>query len=268
MQKYININYSLLLKLLLAGALLSLFLGLYHHQALGPLFCTSLECLFFLSYGEVSITEIKFLFPLLLWLLPQVVLFYFIGNELGTDLERNAVYIFTRTQQRKEWLLAKSLTLFIYILVYFSVQFLVLWAFAAIQGIHLVDQQQGLVLILSLLSLLVLLNVMMLSLMNFLTLITNHITAFTIVFTSNIGSLFLSAFLYESTWRISIIQWLPFTQGILAWHSTIPAGVNPLLLQNLSLSQFTIPFSLIYLVVLTTLFVIFGIQRIEKMDLL
>ena len=155
LQKYININYSLLLKLLLAGALLSLFLGLYHHQALVS-FLHSLECLFFLSYGEVSITEIKFLFPLLLWLLPQVVLFYFIGSELGTDLERNAVYIFTRSQQRKEWLLAKSLTLFIYILVYFSVQFLVLWAFAAIQGIHLVDQQQGLVLILSLLSLLVL----------------------------------------------------------------------------------------------------------------
>lgn len=268
MRSYININYSLLVKLLLAGALLALFLGFYHRQTLDPFSCISLECLFFLAYGDVKITAIRYIFPLLFWLLPQVVLFYFIGSELGTDLERNAVYIFTRTQQRKTWFLAKFLTLSLYILLYFSVQFLVLWIVAGISEIHLTDQPQGINLILSELSLLVLLNVMMLSLMNFLTLITNQITAYTAVFASNIGSLFLSAFLYESTWGIPIIQWLPFTQGILSWHPNIPARINPMLLQDLPLPQFTIPFSLLYLVVLTILFVILGMQRIEKMDLL
>ncbi|MFD1408084.1 hypothetical protein ACFQ49_07950 [Kroppenstedtia eburnea] len=268
MRKYININYSLLAKLLLTGASLAVFLGFYHIQTMSALSCNSLECFFLLSYGNVGITEIKYLFPLFFWILPQVILFYFLGSELASDLERNAVYIFTRTHQRKEWFLAKSLTLSLYVLLYFSVQFLVLWMIAEVRGIHPADLQKGTLIILSEISLLVLLNVMILSMLNLLTLTTNHITAYTVVFASNIASLFFSTFLYESNWGIDIIQWLPFTQGILSWHQDIPASINPMIVQDLPIPQFTILFSLLYLVALTTLFMFLGTQRLEKMDLL
>ncbi|HBI05422.1 MAG TPA: hypothetical protein DDY49_15510 [Paenibacillaceae bacterium] len=267
MEKYIKLNYLLLTRLFLTGSILSIFLFLVNIQRVDILSDKSLEGIFLLSFGDLNISGIKYGIPLLFWLLPMVFLLYFLGDDMASDFGRNAVYIFTRTHQRKIWFLAKSLSLFFYIFLYYFVQFFVLWIIASVYGLHLVNSEEGIFVILSMLILLILQSFIVLLMINLLALRTTQIIAYTIVFAGYIASLFFSNFLYEIQWCIGIIKWLPFTQGIFSWHNGIPSSVIAFIVTDFHLQNFSVLFSIIYQVVITTLLIILGTHKIEDMDI-
>lgn len=268
MKKYVKINYLLLTKLLLTGTILSIFLFLFNIQRVDILSNQSLEGIFLLSFGDLNISGIKYGISLLFWLLPIVFLLYFLGDDMAADFERNAVYIFTRTHQRKKWFLAKSLSLVFYIFLYYFVQFFILWVIASVYGFYLVNFEEGIFLILSMLILLILQGMMVLLMINLLAFRTTQIIAYTIVFAGYIASLFFSNFLYEIQWGIGIIKWLPFTQGIFSWHNDIPSSVSAFIVSDFHLQNFSVLFSIIYLVVITTFLILLGLKKIEDMDIL
>jgi hypothetical protein len=264
MKRYLLIDYSLLAKLLGTGVLLAVSFSFYYQREIAagsP--CVSWACLLLWAYGDLDIGGIRYLMPLFFWILPQLGLLYFLGDDLAKNLERNAVYIFTRTSRRTAWWLAISFRWFCYIFFYYAVQLATLYLMARILGFRGVDGAAGLTLLWSEIALLVLLNYMILLLIHLLSLYMSHIFAFVIVTGGNIATLFLAALLYELG-EGKAIQWLPFTQGILSWHT----GFDRYVLHSLPSAEVPIWFSLLYLGLACLLLLLGGAQKWKKMDII
>jgi hypothetical protein len=255
------------MKLIVAGAIVAVCLGWYHQKTTAAISCDGLECLFFLSYGYLSITEIVYLTPLLIWILPQIVFLYLVGNDLQMELQRTTVYVFTRTKKRVHWFMGRSIRLFFYVISYYGLQFFVLYGLAVIQG-HDSNQGIGTVhLIFSLFLLTVLYNGMISQMIHTLLLYTNLVIAFTAVFTVQMVTLFTCVLLHEIESGLSAMKWLPASQGVFAWHSQVPSTIREMLYDPFFLPDFTILFSVIYLGTTTIGLVVWGISRIKQMDI-
>lgn len=109
-------------KLFLFAIFISLGIGLYKINMLQLIECKSFSCLLFESYGNLDISGVKYLFPVLIWILPQVILVNQFGNYIEKDLSQNAAIIFTRTYKKKDWFIGKIATLFIYVVLYYIIQ--------------------------------------------------------------------------------------------------------------------------------------------------
>lgn len=260
---------GVLQKLILSGASLALFFSLYHVRSLEIMGCRSIQCLFVLSYGDLKIEAIKYVIPVIFWIAPQVVLIYVLGDNVASDLGRNSAYIFTRTDRRKQWLLAKMFNLFLYIFIYFAVQFVIVGLVGILSNLETENLIQGLTMILGEFILVLLLNYFIVLIINILSLKISVIYSSAIVLAGNLGTIFASAFLYEySRKQVEIIKMMPFTQGIFLWHSDVSWFVRRMSGFVPHFSDYGIIFSMGYLLFLCVVSIIWGIYQIQRMDIM
>lgn len=266
MTKYIVLDPALLRKLVLSGLFLGILFTLSSSQMAAANQCYSLECLLLFSYGHVEIEGIMSVLPVLFWLAPQIVLLYFLGDWVAGDLERNVVYIFTRTTRRKTWWVAKVSGLFFYVFLYYAIQLLAVCIIGGLLGYTMAGWYQGMILIGSEMGLLLFLNYLILLLINLLSLRWDVVLSAMIIVGGNVSSLFF-AYLIHAFYPEKIIQWLPFTQGILTWHTDAPK-VNDSVFVSLQLENYNILFSIIYLGMCCVVSIAAGMRKVERMDIL
>ncbi|WP_054949330.1 DUF2705 family protein [Numidum massiliense] len=268
MRKLIGLEFAILRKLLIAATLLAVFFSLYNSRLATIHACDTIQCLFVLAYGDLNIEAIKYVIPVIFWLVPQIVLLYLLGDYITRDLEQHAVYIFTRTERRTSWLLAKLVNVWLFVCFYFAVLLLVTAVVGTIFGFRLAIGAPDIALIVYEYALLVLLNVMNLFLINLLSLKINVTFSTVSVLAVNIGCLFCAQWLYEFyPDRLAIVQWLPFTQGILSWHSSLlPTAHGELF--PLHVPPLSPLFSIAYMLVICAVAIVIGNARFNKMDLM
>ena len=74
---YIEMN---ILKKVLFGIVLAVFLSIYGIGIVKAFGYQSLEALFLLTYGNLNIYDVKYVIPALVWILPQIYLTYVLGD--------------------------------------------------------------------------------------------------------------------------------------------------------------------------------------------
>lgn len=254
-------------KLFLYGMIFALFASLYYLNILQFIGCKRLDCLLVISYGVVDIDRIKHLIPVLFWILPQIILTNQMGDYLSRNLNKNAVYIFTRTSERKSWMIGKIVTLFFYVFIYYAVQFIVMSVCGILIGFDIlfIDFKA----ILSMFFLIVLYNYTFILMINIFSLYVKAIYSACTVIGLSIVNVFFVGLLYEHYYNsINILKYLPFTQGIYEWHF----NANRLILESISssfyLADYSLFFSIAYLLLLLASIIILGIHRIRTMDII
>lgn len=269
MQKHIFMEFSMLRKLLVSGAGVALFLVLSNIRLAEAYHYKSLEYILILSFGYLDIDTIKYVIPVLFWMAPQIFLLYFLGDYISRNLSKNAVYIFTRTDQRKTWLIAKVITLFLYVLFYYTIQILVACFVGSTLGYEILNWKEGISLILGELVLQVLLNYMIILLINVLSLQIDVIFSSVLLLVGNASCLFFSQYINEFfNGMVGIVKWMPFTQGILAWHSDAAAVSDVQGLSSFQIPDFSISLSIVYMGVVSIVCIFWGIRKIKKMDIM
>lgn len=259
----------MLSKLLMSGAGVALFFVLSNIRLAEAYHYKSLEYILIMSYGYLDINTIKYVIPVLFWMAPQIFLLYFLGDYISKNLSQNAVYIFTRTDQRKTWFIAKIITLFLYVLFYYTIQILVACFVGSVLGYEILNLNEGISLILGELALQVLLNYMIILLINVLSLQIDVIFSSVLVLVGNASCLFFSQFINEFfNGMVGIVKWMPFTQGILAWHADVAAVAGVQGLSSFQVSDFSIGFSIVYMGVVSIVCILLGIRKIKKMDIM
>ncbi|MDD5622214.1 MAG: hypothetical protein PHQ09_03490 [Actinomycetota bacterium] len=226
-----------------------------------------LESLFLLSFGHLGLDDI-IIIMILLWITPQLFLIWILRDCISSELDASAAYIFTRTKKRSGWLLSKLLFLFIINLLYWLIQFTVLYLIGIITGFGFYNIQEGILLIFRQYVLMVLLSYFYILIVNILSLKSNVIIGFFTAVSINIISILISPFFYKYLEKGPVlIKLLPSSQAIVTWHDSITGFSNKLGLFEFRLSGFSIIYSLVYLIIFCLAFIIYGCYSIEHMDI-
>lgn len=252
-------------KSFLYGIGLIAIIGIYNAYTCTMLESKNLESLFLLSFGHLGLGEI---FPVLFWIAPQLYLIWILRDCISSELDANAAYIFTRTDKRAGWLLSKFLFLLILNLLYWLIQFTVLYVIGSIAGFGFYNIQEGIQLILKQYTLMVLLSYFYILVVSILSLKSNVIIGYFVAVFINIFSIFISFFLYEYLGKgPTLIKFLPSSQAIITWHDSISGFPNKLGLFEFRLSGFSVMYSIVYLIIFCLVFIIYGCYSIEHMDI-
>lgn len=257
-----------IIKKLLPGLGIAAFLSLYSTKVSGEN-NRILESLFLFSYGQLNIEHIKYVAPILLWILPQAFLMYILGDYISVNFNRNACYIFTRTSNRKKWFLLKLLSLFCYVIIFYLMQFITVLGVAGIFGFKIHNYTTGLPLILAEYLLIVLVNYWLILFANIFSLTMNAVYSYCLTIAVNLFSILTSGVIYElHKERLSLIMLLPSAQGILAWHDITYLFMSYPQLFNIQISGFSLGYSILYLVMFSIVLIIWGLFRIENMEIM
>lgn len=94
-----------------------------------------------LTFGYLEPDNLLEIIPLLAWFLPQLFLILKLGNYIDLEMNRNAVYIFTRTNNKVGWLIKRYVEIFIYTTFYYFLFYLftILFSLSMHLNIHLND---------------------------------------------------------------------------------------------------------------------------------
>lgn len=258
-----------ILKKVLFGIVLAVFLSIYGIGIVKAFNYKSLEALFLLTYGNLNIYDIKYVIPALVWILPQIYLTYVLGDYISNHLNRNAVYIFTRTDKRRKWLLSRVLNLFAFTVIYYVAQFLIVYLIGSAYGLAIANQNVGMSTILSEFMLLILLSYLFVLTINIMSLAINVTYSYLIVTAVSIISVFITGFI-ELFGGIGgkLIKLLPTSQGVITWHDSRFLVENYFELFRFSLSDFSLMYSTAYLILFCTVLILWGMFKINRMDII
>lgn len=263
------INPRLYIKIIISGIFIAVLISTVQISSFIFQECGYLHCLFIAGYGILYVEHIKYITPILTWIIPQVLLIYLLGNFLSECIHQNAVYIFTRSNKRKSWLLTQVSTLFVYVFSYSIVQFIVLLLIGYINNIKFPENYSQVESILLSMILVVMQNFIIILFINILSLYvsaTNSIATFMFL---HLGCIVLVWFINEFTPNLnSIINFVPFTQGIYSWHSDSVVLASKILEDGFRLSNYSLYFSIGYMIVFILIIIILGAKKLERIDFL
>lgn len=112
MKSFLVVRPQMCLHMALAGMVVAVLISLYHSHSYAVRECVYLHCLIVSAYGIWRVEQVQSITPLLAWIAPQIVFIYMLGNLLSENIRQNAVYIFTRTKERKNGCFGKCLLCF------------------------------------------------------------------------------------------------------------------------------------------------------------
>ncbi|OXM16589.1 DUF2705 family protein [Paenibacillus herberti] len=245
----------ILLKLTIWGILLALFSVLRVHGS-----NQSLDDFISSAYGTINLSNVQNVIPVLIWMLPLLVLNFILGDYIDKQLNQHAVYIFTRTEKRKEWLTAQAISLFSYVIYFHILLQVFLVTFGYVSGFRALSPitMWGNV-VLGMITFF-LSNILAVFIINLLSLRMNTVpsAAFIIAYQSVV--LYLSGIMLKnSSSSYDLIKWFPLTQGVQGWDGYAEMRVSEFSLEG-SL------FALVYLVTALLIVYLIGLFVIQKRD--
>ncbi|OAB36711.1 hypothetical protein PMSD_10320 [Paenibacillus macquariensis subsp. defensor] len=250
---------TILLKLLISAIAVSLF---SFFRSLPSI--ETVEELFIYAYGTIDVSIIIWVIPVVMWLLPLLLLNFFLGDYVFNQLRQVATNIFTRTSKRDIWLLNQIFSLIIYVLFFQIALFITTFLLALIFGIPLGTLSDCIFILSQEFSLMTLGYIVSILLINILSLILDSVLSSALVLSGNLVFILSAGFLYkESILNDSIAKWFPFIQGVYGWKVSVFMGTEPF---NLHL-QNGVRFAAVYLLVAGLLVMLLGIWKIKKVDI-
>ncbi len=250
-------------KIAIAGIFMALFLGFLNIESLKE---SSLDYLILNTYGNLNINEIKYVVPVLIWLLSQVTLMYLTGNIIPQQLSRHAIYIFTRTKERQKWILYSILQLLLYTILFFTVQFV---TFGALFSFFSINLKFSIIPILIELLLIILYHFMILLIMNFVSLFLTPTMSFSLVTLFIMITIFAvgGSYLFNSNLLV-ITKYLPTLQPLFLWHDSVLVLPYKNISSLYIVEGMSISFSFSYMSICCCAVILLMKAKIEKMDIL
>lgn len=215
----------------------------------------------------LNIHEIKYVFPVLIWLFPMLILTYFLSDYIGTDVREKGSIIFTRTNSRGKWFSKKCGSLIFYILSFYLIYILMLILIWSLMGTGFNGENTTSVIKLSVLN--ILFGIMTIVVMNVLSLFikpTYSMIAVLLVYMVN--TFFVSWAVEHNDNVLPIVKYTLTAQGMYLWHSDValPGGIE---FQNfMHLQGFGITGSVLAIIVIISIAYFMGFTKIREMDIL
>lgn len=254
-------------KIIISGGILIIFLGLYSVFALRYFDAKNIGVLFSWIYNNLTPEEIRYILPVIMKLLPQIVLVYILGSYIYDDLRKTGIYIFTRTDGKRKWLLSKISYLFRYVVIFYSIQYMILFFIGKFFSYNISSYE--IKSLLQIFMLVILESFLFILCVNILSLFIGNSQSVLILLCFNIGNILLLGFFYEFFLeKIDIAKALPFIQGIYSLHTDSVNFFEAYNIEVHKFSNFNIITSIIYLLILIIIISILGIYRIEKQDII
>lgn len=261
-----KISFKPIKKNIIYISLISLFIGWYQLDIIEslPVMDRSVDLLVINTFNNLDIFSIKFVFPILIWLFPQLFLVYMLGSLLSNDLKNRAVYLFTRTNNRSSWFFSITTSLFLNTLLYYFIQYLLIILIGIVKNYEI----KNLFVIFLSLILLVLTNFLLLLIINIFNLFFNMTFIYNIVLSVYIFLILITGIIGEyAPQYIRLIVSFPFSHALITWHDI--SDINYLQKDSsFYISRFSIKDSLIYIFLLITLSLFITVKKIKKMDLI
>lgn len=227
----------------------------------GPTKGESSTDILLLAFGGALLNKQNTIANILLGILPTFAITYFFATYIVDDFSSYCIYIFTRSESRLRWIMKKIAGLFLNIILFYIINFIATFFLLSANGFssHLDINSSlcGLLLILNTLSVF-----MLLFPMNLLAIKRGAVQSFIICI-----SFYLILIITGIYSMPALSTCLPFSQGNYAWHqplwiSKVPNG-EACVIKNFSLS-----FSLCYLLIVNAIEIFIGILIIKNKDLL
>ncbi|ADY54480.1 hypothetical protein Sgly_0109 [Syntrophobotulus glycolicus DSM 8271] len=252
----------------LLGVPLAVFFGIYYTNLMEVYGNKTLEELLLLSYASLELESMIYIVPVIFWILPQLHLTYLLKDYIPDNLENSAVYVFTRTKKKGRWLLTKIWHLFFYVVIYYFIQFISVAVIGMLEGLSFSHGHIGLFLVLTEFALVCLLNFFYVIFINIGALKIKVIHSYFFTVFINIILVLFAGFLYEfEIQKIFLLKYLPPSQSILAWHSLEGIAGNYPDVFRFTIQNFSIGFSMLYLIGFSIIIILYGNYRLKNMDI-
>jgi len=263
---FIIINKNNIIKIL-AGIPLSVLIGLY---AMNILTLQNLQCIegvYMVGYGGVHAFDGINIAGILIFLVPQIVFSYMFARHMQSDLEICSVYVFTRANKRKGWFGKKVAELFVYLSLYYFLQFAVIFIISYLNNFMIIDIKGIIKIIASEFIIISLLNFFFVLLINILSLKIGAIYSFMISVLMQTGLTVIFAALFKVMNKF-VLKLVPVSHAMLIWHDNEFLTGQYQSFMSEYINNFSIQFSVVYLLLLIVFLIIGGLHMIEKLDIL
>ncbi|WP_223066070.1 hypothetical protein [Paenibacillus caui] len=252
-------DISLLLKLLGWSLLLALLSVLRFYPS-----SASLEDLMISAYGTIDVYAVQTVIPVFMWILPFLVSNFNFGEHIAKQLDRHAVYLFTRTARRKSWLVKQAMYLSHYVIVFqllLQGSTVLLGYISGLKAASLFTLWEvtiGITALLSLSGILLVLTI------NFLSLSLSAVVSSVLVLSYQLIALFTAGSLLRvSTAYYTQLKWMPLTQGVYGWQASIFTGTEKVK----SYLGDGVRFAGCYMIVAIIVVLLIGLRKINRLDI-
>jgi len=243
--------------------LLGLFITWYHTEHLyfsdNP---SSLRLMIFYTYHDLDMLSIKYIHPLLFWLLPLFFLLYLVGDYLDRHLSISAIYTFTRTSNRGHWIFKRILTLFLNVTLYYFILFSTSIIYGILGG-KVIRAKEDLVFIGLAFALKVVVSFLIVLAINGGSIFFPITSVYVSILLFHVFSLILTGFFGEySREALGIVKYFPATLDVMNWYDSMTIA------NDLPIDGMNIIFVSLYLVISIGIITALILRKIKRMDIL
>lgn len=224
-----------------------------------------ISCLFIQVYSNLPVKLEEWIIPIMLLIIHPVYILASFGDYIYTQVKKHGVYIFTRKLSKSKWLLSNLKRLFFNILKYYLIQFITMFILGLSYGYKISSNfivSINLCFLFSVLS-----SYLLVIFSNILTLYIDEVYSYFISISILLLNMFLGFTLFNLKINSSVMKYLPFSQGILGWHSLNFINRN-IHIFNFYIKDFSTCFSMIYLIFAVIIMILIGIKKVNTMDIL
>ena len=224
----------------------------------------SVEAFFIITYGGIVSINTANILHILVLSLPFLMQLYFFTDVMSGELDIATVYIFMRSGNKNKWFNWKSAHIFVYTIMYYSIQMVTVFCFACACGYTIEDTKNCALLILNVLLLWTTANYVYIFLANILALRIKTYLAFLVAWFFYSPVLILTSNNNSSL----VTKLLPSSQSFIAWHDSPLIGhiIQPY--DSVSIPGFSIPFSILYCIIISVVIYITGKGIFKKIEFL
>lgn len=199
-------------KILLGSSLAAILVFLY----IFPI--SSYDQMLLFAFGHIEVNEIKYIYPLFLFISPILILLMICGTWIREEMVKRGAIIFTRLTKSTEWFMNIVIQLFLFSFVYVSFIFTSLYILGLIFQSSVYVENMNVVVIVFTKTILFYFIVVLLT--NVVAVYLNSQLAYSFTLLIITLSLFISSFLYEIGQSQSVImRLLPTSQIMTLWHT-------------------------------------------------
>jgi hypothetical protein len=224
---------------------------------------TTFDIPLLLSYHHFDITSKNFFITISAFMMHHLYVAYILMNYVHDDLKGKSTIVFTRTNKKIHWFIMKVLNLFIYISIYYALQFGVTMITLLACGMESFYDGWGIV---KLWVHVVLVGFCIVLCINVLSLFMNPVFAYTLVIGSCMLGLFSMTYFIEfEKESLEILSYIPTSISIYMLHRDVSYGRD---IFEFFLVNYRLTYTYLKIIAFCSVCILIGAYRIKRKDLL
>lgn len=216
----------------------------------------------YFSYIPTTKNDYKILIEILTAIINIIYVVYVFSSKIYSDIKEKGIYILTRSRRTSVWILKEYVYIFKNIVLYYFIEIILLILIMFLCGMKTVSLQEVIQIAFLLLIYISLGTYVLIVISSLISLYINEVVGFLSVNSLFLVNMLLFNILINSKY-INLIRYLPFTQYLLSIHDF---NLIDRSLFNISIIDYTLEYSIIYLLSIIVIVVVISINRIRKME--